>query len=382
MKRIVLFLVAVFLLLAILLAIAIYLPLPVTPYLDFQVLYRADRAILHGIPLYDREAQMEWVARVSGVSVDEVFVLPFPYPPWYALTTLPLALLPLHAAARMWFLLNSSMLLASVWLFTDGWHPRKRLISFLAVLFFLPVLGALIVGQYVFPAILGMALIVYAMKRERAGLLALGMALVTFKPHIGIFIMLAILFHLIQRRDAFGRRAFRLTAAAGIFLFLLGFIVDRAWPVNYFRSLFDFRNVSECEICTSLPLAIGRVIGLGYDQSAPIAGVLLMVVIALFIGSKHPLGSEASAAFFACVPLLVNPYLLNYDFSFALVPLFHLSASARSRLDWLWIAAFAILPWAGLLVFNRAGNPILLFCALAMTSIILTRMYKGHTIVP
>lgn len=381
MNRVILMVFVIILILSILLAIAIYLPIPVTPYLDFQVLYRANRAILNGIPLYDREAQTEWIAQVSGVSVDEVFVLPFPYPPWYAVSTLPLAFLPLHAAARMWFLLNISMLLLSVWLFTDGWHPRKRLISFLAALSFLPILGALIVGQYVFPAILGMALIVYSVKREHAGLLALGMALVTFKPHIGIFVLLAILLHLIQRRDAFGRRAFWWTSAAGVFLFLLGFTVDKMWLLNYFRSLSDFRNISECEICTSLPLVIGRIAGLGYDQSAPIAGAVLTVAIALFIGSKHRLGSEASSAFFACVPLLVNPYLLNYDFSFALIPLFYLSASAGSKLDWLWIASFILLPWVGLLIFNRAGNPVLLFCTLAMTSIILTRKDKGHTIV-
>ena len=380
MKRAVIFLLSSLLLVIILLAIAIYVPLPLDPYLDFQVLHRADNGVLHGIPLYDQAGQAQRVADELGVSVDKVLVLPFPYPPWYVVFTLPLALLSIDVAVRMWFLLNIAMLLVSAWLLTDGWEPRKRLYSFIAAFLFLPIFGALIVGQYVFPTILGMALIVYALKHQRVGLLALGMALVTFKPHIGIFLLLAVLVHLLLRRDEFGRRAFWWTALTGVFLFLVGFVADRAWPVTYFQSLFNFKNVSECEICVSLPLSIGRLIGLGFDQSAPVAGILLVGLVALFIGSRHQLGDEASIAFFVCVPLLINPYLLNYDFSFALIPLFYLAGSAKSKMDWLWIALIFVLPWVGLILFERAGNFVLLISTLAMISIILTRLYKKHTI--
>ena len=387
MKRAIFFLISSFILIIILLVIAIYVPIPLDPYLDFQVLHRADSGILHGIPLYDQADQAQRVADELGVSVDKVLVLPFPYPPWYAVFTLPLALLSIDIAVRMWFLLNIAMLLASVWLLTDGWQPRKRLYSFVAAFLFLPIFGALIVGQYVFPTILGMAVIVYALKHQRVGLLALGMALITFKPHIGIFLLLGVIVHLLLRRDDFGRRAFWATALTGIFLFLIGFIADRAWPVTYFQSLFNFKNVSECEICVSLPLMVGRLFGLGFDQSTPVAGILLLVLIALFIGSilkgiydRYRLGDEAFVAFFVCVPLLVNPYLLNYDFSFALVPLFYLAGSARSKMDWLWIALIFLLPWVGLILFEREGNSVLLVCVLAMISIILTRLYKKHTI--
>ena len=379
MNKTLFFLLSSFILIVLLLAIAIYIPIPLDPYLDFQVLHRADSGILHGIPLYDQTGQAQRIADELGVSVDKVLVLPFPYPPWYAVFTLPLALLPIDAAVRMWFLLNIAMLLASVWLLTDGWEPRKRLWSFIAAFLFLPVFGALIVGQYVFPTILGMALVVHALKHQRVGWLAPGMALVTFKPHIGIFLLLAVIVHLLMRRDGFGRRAFWWTAAAGAFLFLVGFIADRAWIITYPQSLLSFKNVSECEICISLPLTLGRLFGLGFDQSAPVAGILLLALIALFIGSRYRLGDEASVAFFVCVPLLVNPYLLNYDFSFALVPLFYLAGNAKSKWDRLWIALIFLLPWVGLILFERAGNSVLLVCMLVMTSIILTRMYNRHT---
>ncbi|MFT3890080.1 MAG: glycosyltransferase family 87 protein [Anaerolineales bacterium] len=379
MKRIVIFLLSSFILILILLVLAIYVPIPIDPFQDFQVLYRADSGVLHGIPLYDQAGQAQRVADELNVSVDKVLVLPFPYPPWYAVFTLPLALFSIDVAVRLWFLLNIAMLLASVWLLSDGWEPRKRLYSFIAAFLFLPIFGALIVGQYVFPTILGMALIVYALKHKTVGWLALGMALITFKPHIGIFLLLAVIVHLLLRRDDFGRRAFWRTVITGIFLFLVGFIADRAWIITYPQSLFNFKNVSECQICVSLPLTVGRIFGLGFDQSAPVAGIIFLALIALFIGSRYRLGDEAFVAFFVCVPLLVNPYLLNYDFSFALVPLFYLAGSARSKMDWLWIALIFLLPWIGLILFERAGNSVLLVCVLAILSIVLTQLYKAHT---
>lgn len=376
MKKAMIFLVFI----AVLMLIAVYAPLPVTSNLDFQVLYFADNSVLQGIPLYDRVGQTAWYAEALDIPPEEVFVLPFPYPPWYAIATLPLVFLPMQVAARMWFLLNVTMLVVSVWLFTDGWEPYKRLGSFVAVFFILPVLGGLYVGQYVFPAILGMALIVYSLKHEKSGLLAAGMALVTFKPHIGIFVLVIILIRLLTQRDEFSRRAFWFTTGAGLFLFMIGFLADRAWPLSYLRSVIEFRDVSQCGNCISLPLAVGEFIGVGFEGTTPLAGVIFLLVIVFFIGAKRRLGDEAVVAYFSCVPLLVNPYLQNYDFAFMLVPLFYLARTASSKMDWLWIVLLIVLPWAGLLTLQREGNPILLVCVLGMTSIILTGSSKGNKI--
>src|ERR1700690_2254161 len=161
----------------------VLLPLPLPAYLDFQVIYHADLGLLHGIPIYDHAGQVNMIAGFANVPPDQVFVLPFPYPPWYALATLWLALLPVGLAVRLWFGLNLLMLFASIWLMTDGWTGSKRLVSFLPPFLFLPVLGALFVGQYVFPVLLGAALWVYAADKERPILIALASALLTFKPH-------------------------------------------------------------------------------------------------------------------------------------------------------------------------------------------------------
>lgn len=368
----------VFFLLAIL-AIAKYAPLPLDPFKDFQVLYRADQGILRGIALYDRAAQEQMIADDLGVSVDRVFVLPFPYPPWYALTTLPLALLPIDVAVRAWFLLNIAMLMLSVWLLTDGWTPRKRLYSFVAAPLFLPVFGALIVGQYVFPTILGMAMLIYSLQHKTLWMIALGMALVTFKPHIGILIALAMTARLFLRRGDFNRRAILYTAMAGASLFLLGFLADGNWIVNYPKSLFAFKNVSECEICISLPMTIVRLAGWGYDQAFIVSLVLLIVFSFVLIKNFSRMDNDMLIALFTCMALLVNPYLLNYDFAFAIIPLFIFAGIARSRMDWFAIAFIFLLPWFGLTL-GRDGNLALLVSTITLAAVLLTNLRKAHTI--
>ena len=365
MKRNLLLFFAIILILGIVLTIAYFIPLPLTPALDFQVLYNADQGILHGVPLYDRAGQAKMLAQQAGVPADKVFVLPFPYPPWYALITLPLAMLPATVAARLWFLLNIGMLLLSVWLLTDGWTSRKRLFSFILAPMFLPIFGALFVGQYVFPTILGMALSIYALKQERIWLTAVGMALITFKPHVGLLVLLTVSIYLLFRRDEFGRRAFWAVLITGFLLFVVGFLADKAWPITYLQSLLGFKDVSRCNLCVSLPMTISSLLGWGFDQALPIAGVLLLVLGGLFIGNKQSGRKEANWIVAApiCIALLVNPYLQNYDFAFLIVPLFVLAGSTEVPLHWVLLMLVYLMPWISVGLFERDGNGVLLIIA-------------------
>ena len=61
---------------------------------------------------------------------------------------------------------------------------------FLGAIFWMPVLGSLFVGQYGFPVLLGAALMIYALGHEKPVLVALAAALLTFKPHLGLAILL------------------------------------------------------------------------------------------------------------------------------------------------------------------------------------------------
>ena len=128
-----------------LLAVVALLPLPMRPYLDFQVLYHADLGLLRGIPLYDHAGQVNMIAHLAHVQPEQVFVLPFPYPPWYALSTLWLALVPIDVAARLWFGVSLILLALSVWLLQAKRTGRIRLTLSLLAILWAPVLGSGIV---------------------------------------------------------------------------------------------------------------------------------------------------------------------------------------------------------------------------------------------
>lgn len=356
------------------------LPIPLPPYLDFQVLYHANMGLLRGIALYDHAAQVGMIARLAHVPPEQVFVLPFPYPPWYALSTVWLAWLPIEAAARAWFGLNAVMLVTAVVLLSRGWKPVVRLAALAAAVCFVPVLGSLLVGQYVFPVLLGCALMVEALRRERSWLAVLAALLLTFKPHLGALVLLAALVWLARRRAAFAKRSLLLMAGAGALLAALGFLADGAWPVDYARSLTGFRldpGVSSCKLCTSLPVMIGTLLqpDAGLAAGFGVAALLMLLLLALWATRRAQLMRAPLALISAAVltVLLASPYLLNYDFVLLLVPLAFLAGQARRWRDWLFIAAILLLPFAALvlvMLFGRAGNALYPLCALALLALV------------
>lgn len=381
------------LLLAFLIAFAYLVPIPLPPYLDFQVIYHADMGLLRGIPLYDHAGQVNMIAELARVRPEQVYVLPFPYPPWYALGTIFLALLPIDAAARLWFGLNLSMLFASIWLLpnreeTKPAKPFENIFPYLLAIFFLPVLGTLFVGQYTLPVLLGAVLWMYAVRKENAWLAALASVLLTFKPHLGGFPLLAALVHLLSRRDTFGRRALIYTIVAGVLLFVFGFLADPAWPANYLQSLLAFRSdagVASCDLCASLPVALVR-LATGQFSLAPAPwiglGLLLLLLAAVGWMRRAALSVPHWLMTFAILAaLLVNPYLLNYDFVLLLFVFYLLFFSSRSPAKIVWLSAAYLLPFLALGLWGRAGNPAFSVSALILLALTFrdTRQLDGSS---
>ena len=367
--------------LGIVLAIA-YLPLSIPHHLDFLAIYHADLGVLRRIPIYDLTGQVDMIADLANVTPEQVSLLPFVYPPWYALLTLPLALLPIDIAARAWFGINLLLLMVFVWLVTDGWPTRRRAISFLLAILFLPVLGALYVGQFVFPVLLGAGILVYALPREKSWLAAIGLFLLTFKPHIGGLVFLAVIVHLLLERNSLARRVLRATSGILLFFFAASFLVDSAWPVHYFETLFGFRAVSPCEgACISLPMTVVSFLGLPPKTALWVAGILLVGWIGWFVVSRPGVWKDARRLIAAgfCITLLSSPYQYNYDYVVLLVPLAVLASKVQNRLDWFWLAIVYLLPWGGL-IFGREGNLVLLISTFGLTYLLWHRSgsLDGH----
>ena len=325
-KRILLFLMIAIVLISAMAAIAMYVPNSLPAGSDFSALYNTDLALVNGVPIYDLPAVEAVALKASGLPPDKFFLARFPYPPWYALSTFYLGLLPAKAAATLWFELNLVMLFLSIWFLTDGWDGRLRLVAFPLALIFLPVLGALSVGQYDFPVLLGTSILIYSLRKENMKLTVLGAVLLTFKPHIGALILLSLLVYLIVSKSDFRRRAMRSILIASVILIVLGFLADPSWIISYPNMLLNYQgegNVSSCSECASLPVYLSRWFFDGtLGQAAIIALILLIVFVIVFYTACSALlkSPELFLSTALLITLLVSPYLYNYDFILLLVP--------------------------------------------------------------
>ncbi len=350
--------------------IALYVPHSLPAHSDFSALYNTDLALVHRVPIYDLEKVEALAVQYADIPAENFFLARFPYPPWYALSTFYLGLMPARSAALLWFELNLVMLFLCIWLLTDGVPGRLRLIAFPLALFFLPVLGALSVGQYDFPVLLGTSLLVYSLRREHVPLTVLGINLLTFKPHIGGLILFAALGWLVFSNRDLGRRVFRpLLAVAGL-LFLTGFIADPRWIVSYPAMLLNYQNegnVSACSECASLPVWLSRWFLDGSLTSAAwIAVVLLILLVLLFYALRASLKSpELLLCAALLVTLVVSPYLYNYDYLLLLVPFAILFRSGPWTVSVVILLCY-LVPTFAILVYGRNGNLSLAAAALAM----------------
>jgi hypothetical protein len=380
MNRLLIFLFSSLLLAIFVLAIALYVPSSLPVHSDFSAIYNTDLALVNGIPIYDLAAVEALAVKASGIPADKFFLARFPYPPWYALSTFYLGLLPAKAAGTLWFELNLIMLFLSVWLLTNGWPPRWRLIAFPLALFFLPVLGALSVGQYDFPVLLGASLIIYALRKENVGLTTLGTVLLTFKPHIGALILLSVLIYLFAGRSSFGRRATRSILLAGVFLFMIGFVADPAWPVSYPKMLLNYQaegNVTACSECASLPVWLSRwFLDGSLAKATLIAGGSLIALAAVVSIKRNVLlkSPELLITFTLLITLLISPYLYNYDFILLLVPFAVLIKDGNSIQKIIVLICY-LVPTFAIALLGRAGNIWLI----AVTIVIAVLLYLRIT---
>jgi glycosyl transferase family 87 len=377
MNRPLTLLLASFFLIIILFVVAITIPNTLPVGSDFSALYYADLAFVNGIPIYDIPAMEALALEASGIPAENFFMPRFPYPPWYVLSTFYLGLLPIESAGTLWFELNLLMLFLSIWLLTDGWDGKLRLMAFPLGLLFLPVIGALSVGQFDFPVLLGASMLIYSLRKEHVPLTILGAVLLTFKPHVGALILLSVLGWLIGNRSNFGRRALRSVILAGVLLFAIGFLVDPAWIVNYPTMLLNYQdegNVTACSECANIPVFTSRWLFDGSLSRAALIAILMLVVLtAIFFTARKKLfqAPELLVTSALLITLLASPYLYNYDFILLLVPFAALATG--NLVQKIVVLVCHLVPTFALAFYGRAGNITLLFAALLLAFFVFQR---------
>lgn len=386
MKRPAILLLSSFILIVIMLVVAVYLPNSLPVGSDFSALYYADLALVNGVRVYDIPNMEALAHSTADIPPDKFFMPRFPYPPWYMLGTFYLGLLPIRSAGALWFQLNLVMLFLSVWFLTDGWNGRLRLIAFPLALFFLPVLGALSVGQYDFPVLLGTSLLVYSLRRENVALTTLGAVLLTFKPHIGALTLLSALGWLLATKSSFGRRATRSIVMGGVLLSIVSMIADPLWFINYPKMLLNYQgegNVTTCSECASVPVWASRWLFDGSLQQAVAIAIILLAALAIVLWSSRKsflYSPEYLVTSALMVTLLVSPYLYNYDFILLLVP-FAVILNSSTMLEKIGILLSYLVPSLAIILFGREGN-IALNAATVIVAFILFLRARSQVDVP
>jgi len=381
MRRVPLILLSAFLLATIMVAVAMYAPNTLPTDSDFGAVYNAGVAFVHRVPIYDVPAVTEVAAENAGVPVEKFFLAPFPYPPWYSLSTFYLGWFPIQSAATLWFELNLVMLFFSIWFLTDGWSGRLRLIAFPLGLFFLPVIGAISIGQNVLPVLLGGAMLVYSLKKESIALTTLGSVLITYKPHLGALMALAVLIYLIANRDNFGRRMLRPLVSTVVFLFITAFIADPAWYIRYPKMLLGLtsdnyasgKSAVLCTKCASLPVWLSRwFFDATLTTAVRLAAILLLGLLILFILIRSALLKRPELLLISAllITLLVSPYLFNYDFILLLVPYAVLLSVKNSLIEKIVVIICYLVPTFAILLYDRAGNISLLIVTIVLTALV------------
>ena len=392
MKRPILLLPAALLLALIMVLVALRVDHTLPTDSDFNAVYTASVALVHGTPIYDIPAVKATAAKAMGVPVENFFLAPFPYPPWYALSTFYLGLLPIKQAALLWFEINLVLVFLSIWFLTDGWNGRLRLIAFPLGLFFLPVIGALSVGQNVFPVLLGGSMLVYALRKENIPLITLGSVLVTYKPHIGALMLLSVLVWLVASKNSFGRRATRAIIMAGVFVFIIGFLADPAWHIRYPQMLLGITSVNYgnesagalCSNCSSLPVFLSRWFFNGTLLTAALialASLAILFTLTVRAWSKFSKEPVLLLNMALLTTLLVSPYLFNYDFVLLLIS-FAVLLNSSNIVDKIVVTLGYLIPSLAILVYGRAGNLTLNIVTIILTFLLYWRVRRVGIDVP
>jgi hypothetical protein len=313
---------------------------------------------------------------ISQLNLKPDFQLfPHPYPPWYALSTSFLAWLPPRKAVNAWMLLNIAMLVTCTGLWTIKWKPGLRLLAMLATVMFIPALGLIVVGQYSAPVLLGASLFVYATHREDAPLTALALLLMTFKPHLGLFLFPACFFWLVFQKTPFARNVLMLTLSGLILLAALGFLADPSWPLTYPQALLAYSNISGV---ASLAISAGfsaMLIKLITGQGSAIWSTWLSLTIAiilLVVYWRFKVFHQLEMLIPSCVllTLLADPYLLNYDYVLLLLPLVFLLKKIKSTSGRIILVVLYCVPWLSLLI-ERTADIFYALSALVMLFLLL-----------
>jgi len=282
---------------------------------DFTVLYTAATLVRHGqlAAVYNQATMGPALLEVSDGHIDPT--LPFDYPLADALPLVPLTLLPLQAAFRVWQLLILLLLAAAVFVL-NRLHPLGPAavpFGLLAVLAAEPTWALLTEGQLGGVLLVGAVAVLAAADRDVAGWGFLGGVLLAFKPqYLPAYLALLwagrcrrALVAVIAGSLLVGCSALLAGGPSGIAAMVRGMLAGSAWA--------DLRSMDSWAglLALALPPRLAMIAGLGLFGAT-------LIVLPVLARRRTDLLPFAGLA--GCLALLGSPHTLPHDMVLLLVP--------------------------------------------------------------
>jgi arabinofuranan 3-O-arabinosyltransferase len=283
---------------------------------DFTVLYTAATLVRHGqlAAVYDQAQLGPALLQISGGHIDPS--LAFDYPLADALPLVPLTLLPLQVAFRVWQLVILLLLAAAVWLLNRQYPLGRSAVPWglLAVLAAEPTWALLTEGQLGGVLLIGAVATLAAAGRDGAAWGFLGGVLLAFKPQY-LPAYLALLW------AGRCRRALLAVVAGGLLVACSAFLAGFPWGIfAMVRAMLagsawaDLRSMDSWAglLAVGLPPRAAMIAGLGLFG----ATLILLPILA----GRLRMEVLPFAALAGCLALLGSPHTLPHDMVLLLVP--------------------------------------------------------------
>jgi alpha-1,2-mannosyltransferase len=284
---------------------------PLASHGDFAEQWSAARLILEGGQPYDASTWREGAARLAGRASDSpVFI----YPPYAALAFVPLAAIPIGAAATLW--LVAGMLLAALGIrsLLHAYPPPHVLLGALFGFLLLasgPALLTLAQGQWGFALVASASASCVAVAHRRPATAGGAALAFLFKPQLAPFVVLAF------ARALDGAARWRFVAVMGVaaLVILSTIVAFPRWWVDWYQGVAGFvaaHPVRTTTLATTAEALIG-----------PFGVVVAAIVTLIAVGTSLAFGrrSDAHLPVWLATAVLVAPYIQAYDHIVLLVPL-------------------------------------------------------------
>lgn len=332
---------------------------------DYVAIWTGGRLALDGRPLdaYDWAKHRDAASELLGK--DPAGLLPWPYPPTFLLIAALFAMLPYGASMLLWVSASSAAYAAaSVRIMGSAWGAL-----WLAV----PIAFAFNahVGQNgaLSAALFGLVL---ASLRTQPILAGVCIGLLSYKPHLGLLIPIALVMGGYWRTIA--------AAAVTALMFALLSIAVFGWE-TWAAFLPGLEKVSAQTAAMSAPEKLQTLFGLarslGFDTTVAYAaqGLLAvsMAVLVALVWRDPRIGFDLKAATLAVASLLVSPYLFVYDLMIlTIAQAFLYRAVLSSGLDRIEITGL-IAANVAILFFSATGVPLGFAASVIVLALILRR---------